>query len=190
MRVSPTLCATPSRCAIQLFGDALADAKLSSEGWLEPGFASAMPVRDFRLHVEFRTPFMPAARGQGRGNSGVYIQRRYEVQILDSFGLPGEANECGSLYKQRRPDVNMCFPPLSWQTYDIDFTAARFGADGRKACDARVTVRHNGVVIHDDVAIPNKTGAGQTESPIPLPILFQDHNDAVAFRNLFVELGP
>jgi hypothetical protein len=190
VRVSPTLGAPPPQCALKLFdgrhAHCLDSAELSSEGWLKPGFATAMPVRDFRMHVEFRTPFTPEGRGQGRGNSGIYIQRRYEVQILDSFGLTGEANECGGLYKQRRPDVNMCFPPLAWQTYDINFTAARFDASGRKLCDARVTVLHNGVAVHDNVAITGKTGAGREESPTPLPILFQDHNDSVEFRNLWI----
>jgi hypothetical protein len=129
---------------------------------------------------------MPRARGQGRGNSGVYIQKRYEVQILDSFTLSGAPNECGGLYRQRPPDLNMAFPPLSWQTYDIDFTAARFNIDGDKVKNARVTVVHNGVVIHDDVELPNKTGAGDREGPTPGPIRFQWHNDLVHFRNLWI----
>lgn len=196
VRTSPTLGAAPPRSAVVLFrqgqpdvGRHLEAARLTNEGWLGPGFSTRKAVEDFHLHVEFRTPFMPQASGQGRGNSGVYIQRRYEVQILDSFGLSGEANECGALYKQRPPLVNMCLPPRTWQTYDIYFTAARWSPDGRKMAPARVTVVHNGVAVQDNVAIAGKTGAGQPESPAPLPILFQDHNDPVEFRNIWIAPG-
>ena len=87
-------------------------------------------------------------RDQARGNSGIYIQRRYEVQILDSFGLPPVFNGCGALYRQQSPELNMSFPPLAWQTYDIYFTAARWDPDGNKTSDAQITVMHNGVPIH------------------------------------------
>jgi hypothetical protein len=191
-RVSPTLGAAPSRCAIVLFREGrpneryLIDARLDAEGYLRRGFATSFPVGDFHLHIEFRTPYMPAARGQSRGNSGVYIQRRYEIQILDSFGLAGAKNECGALYKQREPEVNMCLPPLVWQTYDVDFIAARWGVGGEKLAPARVALRPNGVVVQD-AAIVAKTGAGKEEAPHPLPILFQDHGDEVVFRNVWIE---
>jgi hypothetical protein len=146
-------------------------------------------VEDFRLHLEFRLPFMPYATGQGRGNSGVYIQRRYEVQILDSFGLEGVANECGGLYRQQPPDVNMCLPPLTWQTYDIWFTAARFDGEGNKTANARITVLHNGVPIHNDYEVVAKTGAGRPEAPEPMPILLQDHGNPVRFQNVWIVLG-
>nr|QMS48206.1 putative large multi-functional protein [uncultured bacterium] len=94
-------------------------------------------------------------------------------------------NECGALYKLRAPDVNMCLPPLQWQTYDIDFHAARFEGD-TKVDDARLSVWQNGVPIHWNVAIANKTGAGQAEGPDPLPILLQDHGNPVVFRNLWL----
>jgi len=141
---------------------------------------------DFTMHVEFRTPYMASARGQARGNSGVYIQKRYEVQILDSFGLGGADNECGGLYKQRAPLLNMSFPPLTWQTYDIDFTAAKFDAAGKKTANARITVRHNGVVIHDNVEITGKTGGGAAEGPDPAAIKLQDHGNLVHFRNIWI----
>jgi hypothetical protein len=192
-RSSPTLGLPAPAGATILFANGqpneLDGAKVSPEGWLEIGSTTKMPVQDFRLHVEFKTPYQPHDRGQGRGNSGVYIQRRYEVQILDSFGLEGVFNECGSLYRQTPPDVNMALPPLTWQTYDIWFTAARFDEAGKKTSNARITVWHNGVPVHDNREIPSKTGAGQAETEKPLPIHFQNHGNPVHFRNMWISLG-
>ncbi len=191
-RISPTQGLAPPPGAIVLFDGApptaLKDASLTPDGLLEVGSTTATPVQDFRLHVEFRTPYMPYALGQRRGNSGVYIQRRYEVQILDSFGLEGKPNECGGLYRQTPPDLNMCLPPLSWQTYDIHFTAARWNDAGEKTHNARITVYHNGVAIHENRELPSKTGAGRPESPQPLPIHFQNHGNPVHFRNMWLVL--
>jgi hypothetical protein len=133
---------------------------------------------------------MPFAKGQGRGNSGVYLQSRYEIQILDSFGLEGRANECGGLYRYLPPEQNMAFPPLSWQTYDIRFRAPRFSASGDKLQNARLSVLHNGVVVHNDVSVERKTGAGQAEGPEPLPIKLQDHGNPVQFRNIWLVEYP
>jgi hypothetical protein len=132
---------------------------------------------------------MPAAQGQARGNSGVYIQRRYEVQILDSFGLAGEPNECGGLYRQQAPDLNMCLPPLTWQTYDIHFQAARWDDAGKKTANAKISVYLNGVAVHAAREIPTKTGAGQPEGPEPRSILLQNHGDPVQFRNVWIVPG-
>jgi len=189
-RSSPTLGLKPPEDAIVLFADGRANrldrVKLAEDGSLLAGAVTTIPVGDFTMHAEFRTPFMPDARGQGRGNSGIYIQRRYEVQILDSFGLSGEANECGGLYRQRRPALNMCLPPLAWQTYDITFRAARWNASGTKTDDAELTVFHNGVAVHYHRPIPDKTGAGQPEGPNDLPIYFQDHGNPVTYRNVWI----
>lgn len=138
-----------------------------------------------QLHVEFRSPFMPDKRGQGRGNSGVYIQRRYEVQILDSFGLEPKNNDCASLYRFKAPDKNVCKMPGQWQSYDMIFHAAKFDGD-RKREKARITLWHNGVLVHDDVALDNKTGAGRPEGPAPGPILLQDHGNEACFRNIWI----
>jgi hypothetical protein len=192
-RQSPTLGLAPSAGATVLFAGAMTDklkgGKLAPDGTLisQPQISTAEPVGDFRLHLEFRTPYMPFARGQGRANSGVYIQQRYEVQILDSFGLEGIENECGGLYRQQRPDLNMCLPPLSWQTYDIYFTAARWSEDGKtKTAPARITVLHNGVAIHNNRIITAKTGGGKVEGPEKFPINLQDHGNPVTFRNIWI----
>jgi len=193
-RVSPTMGLAPPRGAVVLFGggsaDQLSGAKLTSDGLLQAGVLTKMPVDAFRLHLEFRTPYMPAARGQARGNSGVYIQQRYELQILDSFGLEGVENECGGLYRQTRPALNMCLPPLVWQTYDIWFTPPVFAADGKtKLANARITALHNGVAIHVHREITAKTGGGKQEGPEPLPINLQDHGNPVTFRNIWMVPG-
>lgn len=189
-RISPTMGAQPPTGAVVLFdGSDLShwkNAQRTPEGWLQAGTETVEKYGDFRLHGEFMLPYKPLARGQGRGNSGFYLQGRYEVQVLDSFGLDGIENECGSLYKAKRPDTNLCLPPLRWQTYDIDFTTARFDASGQKTENMRITVWHNGVVIHHAASIPNKTGGGAAEGPLPMPIKLQEHGNPVVYRNLWL----
>lgn len=189
-RSSPTMGAPPPSGAIVLFDgkttEHLKNAKVTPDGLLMVGAETKEAFRDYTLHVEFRTPYMPYARGQGRGNSGVYLQSRYEVQILDSFGLDGADNECGGLYKYRRPLVNMCYPPLSWQTYDIEFHGPKFDDGGRKTANSVVTVKHNGVVVQNNVELAAPTGGGSPEGPNALPIKFQDHGNPVHFRNIWL----
>jgi hypothetical protein len=196
-RTSPTMGLAPPAHAVVLFDGSSTDQflpqpkpEISPDGLLIAGVRTKMLVDAFRMHLEFRTPFMPASTGQQRGNSGVYIQRRYELQILDSFGLDGVFNEAGSLYRQTPPDVNMALPPLTWQTYDIWFTPPRFGADGKtKTANARITVLHNGIPIHWHREITAKTGGGQQEGTAPLPIELQDHGNPVMFRNIWIIPG-
>lgn len=190
-RQSPTLGAAPPAGAVVLFdgrsADQFAGGKLTDDGLLMQGVTSKPKFRSYTLHLEFQLPYMPAARGQGRGNSGCYAQGRYEVQILDSFGLEGLDNECGGIYSVKAPRVNMCYPPLAWQTYDIDFTAAKYDSTGQKTADARLTVKHNGVEIHKDVAVPKATTAAPVaEGPEPGPLYLQDHGNPVRFRNIWV----
>lgn len=189
-RYSPTLGAAPPPWASVLFDgthtDHFQNGKMTEDGLLMVGTHTKQAYGDFYLHVEFRHPYMPHASNQGRANSGVYVQQRYEVQILDSFGLDHEDRGSGSLYRYRAPDVNMCFPPLSWQTYDIQFQAARFDSEGEKTADAVITVWHNGIPVHDNVTLTRKTGAGKQEGPDPLPILLQAHGSPVHFRNVWI----
>jgi len=194
-RESATLGLKPNPGAIVLFDgtntEQFVNAKMDDQGNLRMGTTTKDPVQDFHLHLEFRLPYMPYATGQSRGNSGVYIQERYEVQVLDSFGLPGEFNDCASIYRTKSPDVNMSFPPLTWQSYDIYFTAARFDDQGSKIASARITVVHNGIIVQNDFEIPNKTGAGKPEGPEPRVIKLQNHSNPVIYRNIWIEhLGP
>jgi len=190
-RQSPTLGAQPPPGAIVLFRQGaptthFVNPTVTADGNLMAGTETTERFTDFRLHAEFRLPYKPQARGQARGNSGFYLQSRYEVQVLDSFGLEGVENECGALYRTRRPDFNMCYPPLVWQTYDIDLTSPRFDDQGNKISNMRISVWHNGVLIHNDVEIPSKTGAGRPEAPLPLPTKLQDHSNPVVYRNIWL----
>jgi hypothetical protein len=154
------------------------------------GIITKQNFQDFKLHIEFKIPQLPSdVKGQGRGNSGVYLQRRYEVQILDSSGQEPTNNGCGSLYKFKAPDKNVCKHPGEWQSYDITFRSARFEGEGenpKKVENARISVSHNGVLIHNNVELQNKTGAGRPEGPEPAPILLQEHGNEVWFRNIWI----
>ncbi|MCH9021750.1 MAG: DUF1080 domain-containing protein, partial [Planctomycetes bacterium] len=137
----------------------------------------------FRMHIEFNLP------EDGKTNSGVYIQRRYEVQIIDSYGKDFRPGMCASLYKQKSPDQNVCKKPGQWQSYDIFFRAARYKTSGdksEKTQNARITVLHNNVLVHDDAELLNKTGSGQPEGPDPDSILLQDHGGKIRFRNIWI----
>lgn len=192
VRKSPTLGAKPPEGAVVLFDGTSAEAWINGkvENGLLPNtdIMTKQNFSDYHLHLEFRTPYKPYARGQARGNSGVYHQGRYETQVLDSFGLEGRMNECGGIYSIARPQINMCLPPLTWQTYDVDFTAARFDANDKVLAPAKMTVRLNGVVIHQDQALPKTTTAapiGQI-TPEPGPIFVQHHGNPVYYRNIWI----
>jgi len=194
MRQSPTMGAKPPEGAKVLYA-APDDVKNWNNGHADPrgllaaGAVSKDKFKDCTLHVEFLLPFRPAARGQERGNSGVYLQDRYECQVLDSFALKGENNECAGFYQQFAPSVNMCLPPLQWQTYDIDFTAARFDEQGNKTAKAVATVRHNGVVVQDHVELAKPTpggGLSGKDTAAPGPIQLQGHGNPVFYRNIWI----
>ncbi len=146
---------------------------------------------NYTMHLEFMLPYRPAARGQGRGNSGFYQVDHYEVQVLDSFGLEGLNNECGGIYTKADPKVNMCAPPLTWQTYDVEFTNAVRDENGNKVKNARITVKHNGVVIHDNVEITGPTGGHRNEPEgTPGPIKLQGHGNPLQYRNIWIVPKP
>jgi hypothetical protein len=147
--------------------------------------------QDFKLHVEWNEPQMAdSVKGQARGNSGVFLQGRYEIQVLDSFGLDAKKDDCGAIYNQVAPLVNACLPPGQWQTYDIDYHAAKFAADGKKTAEARVTVYQNGKLIQDNVGIHHPTGSELSEeSAEPGPVLLQFHHNSVQFRNVWIVAG-
>jgi len=148
---------------------------------------TAKSFGDCRLHIEFMLPYMPDARGQGRGNSGVYFQDRYEVQMLDSFGLPPKDNECGGIYEVAAPKVNACFPPLRWQTYDIEFHTQKFDAEGKVLAPATLTVQHNGVLIHDKQPVLKETRAAGSKGAVKKgPIMLQDHGCPDRYRNIWI----
>lgn len=188
-RTSPTLGARPPAEAKVLFDGKSVDAwnpgKLMDDGLMGVGTRTKEKYDSFTLHLEFRTPFMPYATGQARGNSGMYLQDQYECQILDSFGLEGLDNECGGIYKNARPKINMCYPPLSWQTYDVEFTGTKFDADGKVTAPGKVTIKHNGVTIHENLELAVTPGGGQNNQK-PGALFLQDHGDPVRFRNIWI----
>ncbi len=179
-RKSPTLGMTAPDGAIVLFdgknSDAWKPGKMTGDLLAIPN-NTKQSFSNFKLHIEFRTPFQPTAGGQGRGNSGVYVCGR-EVQVLDSFGLKGDMGECGGLYGQRHCDVNMCLPPLVWQTFDIEHRAGKIDPDSKKQASPTITVRHNGVIIHENIELKGGASKGG--------INLQDHGNPVVYRNIWV----
>lgn len=190
-RKSPTLGAKPPEGANVLFDGSTAETfengRISDEGLLMQGVTSKDKFKDAQIHIEFRTPFMPYAKGQDRGNSGAYLQGCFEVQMLDSFGVELEDNITGAIYGVRSPEVNACFPPLSWQTYDVDFTAPKFDEEGKKTASAKMTVKLNGIVVQRNIDVPGPTRAApMKESADAGPLYLQDHGNPVRYRNIWI----
>ncbi len=146
---------------------------------------------DCQLHVEWRTPAKVDGKGQGRGNSGIFLQNRYELQVLDSYENRTYSNgQAGSIYKQHIPLVNACREPGEWQTFDIIYTAPRFDADGNVVSPAVMTVLHNGVLIQNHSELKGPTVyKGQPEYEPHSdrePLMLQDHSDPVSYRNIWI----
>ena len=184
---------TPDRIPWKLIDDFMQVAPTFDEHTFGTALRTRKAMTDFRLHLEFRLPLLPNVTGQNRGNSGVIIEefQFYEVQILDSYGLPGYYDECGGIYKVAAPMVNMCAPPLQWQSYDVTYRSPRFDDSGKLVRKARITVDHNGKLIHRDQELPYSEAAqrGRRErgdTKVPGRITLQNHGDPVEFRNVWI----
>ena len=146
---------------------------------------------DCQLHIEWRTPAEVSGSGQGRGNSGIFLMSRYELQVLDNYNNVTYSNgQAGSIYKQHMPQVNVCRPPGEWQTYDIIFTAPRFNDDGTLKSAARITVLQNGVLIQNNISLWGSTeyiGIAKYEKHADkLPLVLQNHGNKVSYRNIWI----
>ncbi|MFP4172798.1 MAG: DUF1080 domain-containing protein [Candidatus Hydrogenedentota bacterium] len=162
-------------------------AEMTEDGLLTQGARTAEDYGDMFMHLEYMLPYWEPDDDQP--NSGIYIQNRYEVQILGSFGRELANNLDGSLYREKAPEFLATLPPLQWQTYDILFRAPRFDEDGNKTENVRISVFQNGALIHDDVELDGGTGAGGDREPPEVEAahtLFQDHGTEVRFRNVWV----
>ncbi len=199
--IMDTIGAKAPKDAVVLFDGASLDGWAKMDGtparWLVaegtvqvvPGTGDICTKRvfgDHYLHLEFKLSDMPQATGQQKANSGVFVQGRYEIQVLDSSGwdIPG-LGDCGAIYNQYAPLTNACRPALKWQTYDVIFRAPRCEGKVVKE-DARITVLHNGVVIQNNVELPGVTGApSDTEVQLPGHLRLQDHGNLIWYRNIW-----
>ncbi len=212
-RQSPTLGKPAPEGAIELFADGVekwqhGQDKPATWKVIEDGVIEAFPrrrgnkaggdlrtketFRDCEIHIEFQLPYEPGNSGQGRSNSGIFIQEVYEVQILDSYGSQGMWDEAGALYRVSPPKVNASYPPGSWQTYDITFRAARYAEDGELLENPVISVLHNGVPIHTNYELREITQyreADRKQAPRKEagPIILQDHGHPIRFRNAWVK---
>jgi hypothetical protein len=203
--IDPGDAQTPPSDAIVLFDGTDLAAWKGGEGWsIEQGVATAggkggittqQNFGDCQLHLEWASPAEVKGKGQGRGNSGVYLMNKYEVQILDSYENETYFDgQCAAIYKQYPPLVNASRKPGEWQTYDILFTAPRFYEDGSLKSPAYLTVLHNGVVVQNHVELLGGTFWSEPPSykkhPEKGPIHLQNHGDPVQFRNIWIRELP
>lgn len=193
-RKSPTL-GDPLRqapwcCSMARVGPSSTPARLRPRAIWPPGPPANANSEAASCTSSFSCRSCPRLAARTAAIAAATCKGGYEVQMLDSFGLTGENDECGGIYGVKSPDTNMAFPPLSWQTYDIDYTAARY-ENGKKVKNATITVMHNGVVVQKNVEVPNATRAAPVpEGPEPGPLYLQEHGNAVCYRNVWLVEKP
>ena len=183
----------PTEIAWELCEDFMRVAPVDRETRAGHSLITKRAFRDFRMHFEFRLALMADKTGQTRSNGGLVFgdANWCEIQVLDSYGLEGLDNECGGIYKVGAPAVNMCRPPLVWQTYEIEYRAPRYDADGKRSQPGRISVVHNGVSIHQDAELPDSPAAEQRRktNPDAIPtgrIILHYHKDPVEYRNIWL----
>jgi hypothetical protein len=177
----------------QLCDDFMRVAPIDKETLAGHSLVSKQAFQDIQLHLEFRLPLMADKTGQARANGGVALEDAnwYEIQILDSYGLEGRDNECGGIYKVAAPAINMCRPPLQWQTYDIEFHAPRYDEAGNRIRPGRISVNHNGKMIHTDVELPDSPQAERRRKADPASVrtgrmILHYHKNPIEYRNIWV----
>jgi hypothetical protein len=205
MRTSPTEDMEPPEGSIVLFDGSNGDEWEPASGGfagkqvstledgtkaLNDGFNSRRKFGDFFLHMEFRMSAMPDARGQSRCNGGLFLHDTYEIQMLETFAYLGTNSELGGVYRLYAPMMNMAYPPLSWQTWDIDFKAPVF-ENGEKVENARITMKWNGVLVHDDRELRGTAGYRDEEGPGKKSIHLQERGEpTMFFKNVWVIERP
>jgi len=187
IRKSPTEGAKPPEGASVLFDGSNTtqwkNATMTADNLLNCGITGVPTFGDCTVHLEFRIPYGPGHTA--RGNSGIFVGGFYEIQIMDTFARPSGKHDCASMYSYREPSINMSYPTLSWQTFDIDFRMPRYDSAGKKTENARVTVKHNGVVVHDNCEFPAGTN-GRPDGKVPAALQLQNHGSPVVYRNIWV----